>query len=156
MSILLFKRSQYLTLLGMVFGMGVWPPMAIAQAELPEALTPAAVEFRLRTLPEWTVVGTQLTTTCEFEDFVGAIAFVNRLVDPAERLAHHPDIQVAYNRLTLNLTTHDAGGLTELDLELATAISQLISHDGNTTAMQCFPAGAANAQSFHSHPLAAD
>ena len=52
-------------------------------------------------------------------------AFVNALVDPAEALGHHPDIVITYNRVALTLTTHDAGGLTELDFQLAEAISQL-------------------------------
>lgn len=45
-----------------------------------------------------------------------AIALVNKLVAPSEAAAHHPDIEISYNKVTLNLTTHDAGGLTEKDL----------------------------------------
>ena len=122
-----------------MLSLGMAIPMPTAEATPFEVLTPAAVAFRLRTLPEWTAMGTQLTTTCEFDDFVSAIAFVNDLVEPAETLAHHPDIQVAYNRLTLSLTTHDAGGLTELDLVLASAISQLINQ-ADPAPRQCHPA----------------
>jgi 4a-hydroxytetrahydrobiopterin dehydratase len=55
-----------------------------------------------------------------------AIAFVNRLVSPAESLGHHPDIIINYNRVTLSLTTHEVGGLSNLDFDLARKIDRLI------------------------------
>ena len=60
-----------------------------------------------------------------FKDFIEAIAWVNKLVPPSESAAHHPDIEISYNKVTVNLTTHDAGGLTEKDFALAQEISQL-------------------------------
>ena len=54
-----------------------------------------------------------------------AIALVNKLVAPSEAAAHHPDIENSYNKVKLNLTTHDAGGLTEKDFALAQEISAL-------------------------------
>lgn len=54
-----------------------------------------------------------------------AIAFVNKLVAPSEAAGHHPDIEISYNKVTVNLTTHDAGGLTEKDFALAQEISAL-------------------------------
>ena len=74
---------------------------------------------------EWRVERGSLVTVCQFEDFVATVEFVNRLVEPAERLEHHPDLEIAYNRLTIRLTTHDAGGVTRLDAALATEISAL-------------------------------
>ncbi|MGG6242378.1 4a-hydroxytetrahydrobiopterin dehydratase [Nodosilinea sp. AN01ver1] len=85
------------------------------------------------TLPqEWLRVGDSLVTVCQFADFAAAVAFVERLVEPADRLGHHPGVAIAYNRLTLSLTTHDAGGVTDLDFALAREIAAL--HDG-----QCQP-----------------
>jgi 4a-hydroxytetrahydrobiopterin dehydratase len=71
------------------------------------------------------VEGQQLERTWIFKDFVEAIAFVNKLVEPAETAGHHPDIAISYNKVSVSLTTHDAGGLTEKDFQLALVISQL-------------------------------
>ena len=73
----------------------------------------------------WTVEGKQLRSTRLFKDFIEAIAFVNKLVAPSEAAGHHPDIEISYNKVTLNLTTHDAGGLTDKDFALAQEISTL-------------------------------
>jgi 4a-hydroxytetrahydrobiopterin dehydratase len=51
--------------------------------------------------------------------------FVNKLVEPAEAAGHHPDIAISYNKVTISLTTHDAGGLTEKDFAMAKQISSL-------------------------------
>lgn len=75
--------------------------------------------------PEWSRVDNSLVTVCYFADFVTTVDFVNNLVEPAERLGHHPDLAIAYNRLDIRLTTHDAGGITDLDLALAKEISAL-------------------------------
>lgn len=99
-------------------------------ASAPARLSASEVETALAELPQWRQVEETLIYERTFEDFVGAIAFVNRLVAPAENLGHHPDITVNYNRVTLRLTTHDAGGLTELDLQLANQISLILSELG--------------------------
>ncbi|NJN60077.1 MAG: 4a-hydroxytetrahydrobiopterin dehydratase [Leptolyngbyaceae cyanobacterium SL_5_9] len=88
-------------------------------------LSEAEVSSRLEQVPGWIVQNQQLVCTYQFGDFVEAIAFVNRLVDPAEAASHHPDLLISYSRVTVNLTTHDAGGLTDLDFALAEAIAQL-------------------------------
>lgn len=82
-------------------------------------------QLRMESLPDWTTDGNSLFYARTFEDFVEAIDFVNSLVEPAEKSGHHPDITINYNRVSLELTTHDAGGLTELDFQLAAQISQL-------------------------------
>ncbi len=74
---------------------------------------------------EWSRTGDSLVTVCQFTDFAAAVAFVQRLVEPADRLGHHPDVAIAYNRLNLSLITHDAGGVTSLDFALAREISAL-------------------------------
>jgi 4a-hydroxytetrahydrobiopterin dehydratase len=71
------------------------------------------------------VEGQQLPSTSSFKDFIGAIAWVNKLVAPSEAAGHHPDIEISYNKVTVSLTTHDAGGLTEKDFALAQEISAL-------------------------------
>lgn len=85
-------------------------------------LTREQIDHALRALPGWACDGKALSRTCVFADFPAAVAFVNRLVGPAEALNHHPDVTLSYNRVTLSLTTHDAGGLTTKDLALARAI----------------------------------
>jgi 4a-hydroxytetrahydrobiopterin dehydratase len=71
-------------------------------------------------IPEgWTEVGKALERDFEFDDFVGALAFVNRIGELAEAENHHPDIAIHYNRVTLRWWTHTAGGITDRDRELA-------------------------------------
>lgn len=88
-------------------------------------LSEAEAQLELGQLPGWSLDGKTLRITRTFRDFVEAIAFVNRLVDPAEAAGHHPDLTISYNRVTITLTTHDAGGLTDKDIALAKVISQI-------------------------------
>ncbi|NJK69567.1 MAG: 4a-hydroxytetrahydrobiopterin dehydratase [Microcoleus sp. CSU_2_2] len=88
-------------------------------------LSDTEIQKRATQLSGWTVEDTQLLCTRKFKDFIEAIAFVNKLVEPSEAAGHHPDIRISYNKVTVNLTTHDAGGLTEKDFILAQAISAL-------------------------------
>lgn len=88
-------------------------------------LNPTEVKLRMRNLPNWTTDGNTLFYSRTFADFVTAITFINNLVEPAEQLSHHPDIKINYNHVSLELTTHDAQGLTDLDFQLARQISQL-------------------------------
>jgi 4a-hydroxytetrahydrobiopterin dehydratase len=67
----------------------------------------------------WTEVGKALERTFEFENFVDALAFVNRVGELAEAENHHPDIAIHYNRVTLRWWTHTQGGITDRDRELA-------------------------------------
>jgi 4a-hydroxytetrahydrobiopterin dehydratase len=88
-------------------------------------LTPAALDAALASLPGWHVRGGKLLREFRFADFGQAFAFMTRVAAAAERLDHHPDWSNAYNRVTVALVTHDAGGLTALDVELARQISEL-------------------------------
>ena len=76
-------------------------------------------------LPGWTVEGKALTRTVEFPDFPAAMVFVNKLAEVAEELGHHPDINIRYNKVKLLLSTHDSGGVTRKDMELAQRASEL-------------------------------
>ncbi|NEP01739.1 MAG: 4a-hydroxytetrahydrobiopterin dehydratase [Symploca sp. SIO2E9] len=88
-------------------------------------LNPAQINQQLQNLSGWTTNGKQLSRTFQFKNFVEAIDFVNRLVEPSQTAQHHPDIFISYNKVTISLTTHDAGGLTQQDFALAKKISQL-------------------------------
>ncbi|MCP2730805.1 4a-hydroxytetrahydrobiopterin dehydratase [Limnofasciculus baicalensis] len=88
-------------------------------------LTQEEIKVGVSQLEGWTLEGKELRTTRKFKDFVDAIAFVNQLVEPAESAGHHPDIAISYNKVTITLTTHDAGGLTANDFDIARIISQL-------------------------------
>jgi 4a-hydroxytetrahydrobiopterin dehydratase len=85
-------------------------------------LDDAGIAHALRQTPGWERAGAGITRTYRFEDFLAALAFVNRVGEVAERAGHHPDIDIRYNVVTLALTTHDAGGLSPKDFELARAI----------------------------------
>ena len=72
--------------------------------------------------PDWIRSGEAIQRTCACGDFVAAMAFVNRVATLAELACHHPDILVRYAKVTLTLSTHDAGGITEKDFALAASI----------------------------------
>lgn len=86
-------------------------------------LTQAQIDQKMETVPQWQQSEQIITRTFEFKNFVEAIAFVDKLVEPAEAAGHHPDLEVSYNKVTVSLTSHDAGGLTDKDFSLAQTIS---------------------------------
>jgi 4a-hydroxytetrahydrobiopterin dehydratase len=88
-------------------------------------LSEAEISQQFQTISGWQLRDRRIEKTFQFANFIDAIAFVNRLVNPAESLAHHPDITINYNRVTLSLTTHDVGGLSNLDFDLAREIDRL-------------------------------
>jgi 4a-hydroxytetrahydrobiopterin dehydratase len=88
-------------------------------------------------LPEWAVEGGQLVRFWAFPDFVHAIAFVNRVAEIAENAGHHPDIDIRYNRVKLALVSHDAGGITARDAQMAREL-------GSTAVAKKAPAKKAN------------
>jgi 4a-hydroxytetrahydrobiopterin dehydratase len=89
-------------------------------------LAPAEVDAALAEQGiAWERQDDQLVTTVTLRDFAGALAFVNEVGAAAEAANHHPDIDIRWNKVRLALTTHDAGGLTVLDLALAAAIDRL-------------------------------
>jgi len=89
-------------------------------------LTDAEIGAGLAALPGWQREGDTIVRTVKLSDFGAAIAYVGRVAELAEAANHHPDICVrGYNRVTLTLTSHDAGGLTSRDLRLAAQVDQL-------------------------------
>ncbi|MEO1464998.1 MAG: 4a-hydroxytetrahydrobiopterin dehydratase [Cyanobacteria bacterium J06633_1] len=88
-------------------------------------LTQTEINQKIQTVPQWQQSEQTITRTFKFKDFVEAIAFVDQLVEPAEAAGHHPDLAISYNKVTVSLTSHDAGGLTEKDFSLAQTISDI-------------------------------
>lgn len=82
-------------------------------------LTEPETEERLKALREWSLVNDAIQRTFQFKGFMEAIAFVNRVATLAEKADHHPDILIRWNKVTLTLSTHDAGGITQKDFDLA-------------------------------------
>jgi 4a-hydroxytetrahydrobiopterin dehydratase len=88
-------------------------------------LSPAQIKASLPAVAQWRRKASVISRTFEFKDFVVAMKFVNAVAKAAERACHHPDIDIRWNKVTLALTTHDAGGLTEKDFALAAKFDQL-------------------------------
>jgi 4a-hydroxytetrahydrobiopterin dehydratase len=84
-----------------------------------ERLSDAEIAAQLARLPGWSRQGDAIARQYTFKDFVEAMQFVHRVADLAEAADHHPDILIRYRRVTLTLSTHSAGGLTEKDFRLA-------------------------------------
>jgi 4a-hydroxytetrahydrobiopterin dehydratase len=88
-------------------------------------LTDEAIQTALTELPEWRIEDGMLTRTFTFRDFVTAIQFVVAVSIKAEIADHHPDLDIRYNKVKVGLVTHDSGGLTVNDVNLAKEISTL-------------------------------
>lgn len=79
------------------------------------------IKSKLVSVPDWQVESGELVRTFLFKDFVASLAFVNKVGSLAEQAGHHPDIDIRYNKVRLALVTHDAGGITQKDFDLAAA-----------------------------------
>ena len=86
---------------------------------LMEKLTSTQIKTALASVPDWKQEDSSITRTFEFKDFPAAIKFVDALAQVAEKEWHHSDIDIRWNKVRLVLSTHDAGGLTEKDFNLA-------------------------------------
>jgi 4a-hydroxytetrahydrobiopterin dehydratase len=93
------------------------PPPVLPMAKM--SAIDAKTQAALAALPHWDRNGQIISRTYEFVDFPEAMKFVNAVASLAEQVQHHPDIDVRWNKVTLALTTHDAGGLTEKDFAMA-------------------------------------
>jgi 4a-hydroxytetrahydrobiopterin dehydratase len=87
-----------------------------------EPLSDIAIQRELGNLTGWSRRGDVLTRTYQFRNFQDSMDFVNRVAELAEKANHHPDIDIRYSKVTLSLSSHDAGGITQKDLDLATSI----------------------------------
>lgn len=91
----------------------------------PVPLEPAQLSAAVDGLPGWSLVEGKLHTELRFADFASAFGFMSAVATEAARLDHHPEWSNVYSRVTVDLVTHDAGGVTELDIELARRMSEL-------------------------------
>lgn len=89
-------------------------------------LTPEQINALPAALPEWSLVNGTLQRELRFTDFSEAFGFMARVALAAEALGHHPEWSNVWNRVSIALTTHDTGGLSNLDLELARRINHLL------------------------------
>jgi 4a-hydroxytetrahydrobiopterin dehydratase len=88
-------------------------------------LSQSEVEERLAGLPGWERSGEAIAKQFKREDFVGSVRFVDALVEPAEEMNHHPDLEISWDTVTVRISTHSEGGLTAADFELAAKIDAL-------------------------------
>jgi 4a-hydroxytetrahydrobiopterin dehydratase len=93
-----------------------------AMAKLPDD----RVTERLAALSGWAREGDEIVKTFELRSFPDAIAFVTRIADRAEAANHHPDLDIRYRKVRVALSTHDAGGLTDQDFDLAAEIEECL------------------------------
>jgi len=92
----------------------------------PKPLPPEEIATRLALLPGWTFTDDALRRELVFADFPEAFAFMTRVALAAEKMDHHPDWSNVWNRVSVTLRTHDAGGVTELDFRLADVMQRLM------------------------------
>ncbi len=85
-------------------------------------LSESEIQDRLSSVPGWRREGKTIVREFEFKDFPAAIGFVNRIAEAAESAWHHPDIDIRWNKVRLSISTHDQGGLTAKDFDLACAL----------------------------------
>lgn len=91
-----------------------------------KTLTEQEITDQLATIPEWSELNGAIQRTYQFKDFARAMAFVNKVAKAAEDTQHHPDILVRWNKVTLTLSTHDAGGITDKDFAMAGTADRLL------------------------------
>ncbi|MGB9372888.1 MAG: 4a-hydroxytetrahydrobiopterin dehydratase [Jiangellales bacterium] len=95
-----------------------------------DVLSPADLEAALSTVPAWAGTTESIERTITAPSFVAAISIVDDVALEAEQANHHPDIDIRWRKVRFGLSTHDAGGVTALDLDLAARIDRIASHHG--------------------------
>jgi 4a-hydroxytetrahydrobiopterin dehydratase len=99
----------------------------MAGKKMRQKLSDLELQRALAGLPGWTRRGDTITRTFQLPAFMDVINAVNRIAQAAERRNHHPDIDIRYNKLTISLSTHDAGGVTMADVELGEEIGRIVN-----------------------------
>jgi 4a-hydroxytetrahydrobiopterin dehydratase len=90
-------------------------------------LPDAEIVARISELPGWTLAAGRLHKEFRFDDFVRAFGFMSSVALIAESMNHHPEWSNVYGKVTIDLTTHDAGGITALDLDFAARVERLVA-----------------------------
>lgn len=93
-----------------------------------EKLTDEQIADHLKARPEWSETGEAIQRTYAFKNFAESMRFVGKVADAAEAADHHPDILIRYNKVTLTLSTHDAGGITAKDFDLAARADSFVAN----------------------------
>jgi 4a-hydroxytetrahydrobiopterin dehydratase len=91
------------------------------------ALTTKLITLHLKAIPDWSKRAQTICRTFKFEGFLMSIAFVRRIAKRAQKINHHPDIDIRFDKVTLTLTTHDEGGITKKDFSLARQCDEVFS-----------------------------
>ena len=89
-------------------------------------LTDSEIKLKIELLHDWDYCDNALNTDFEFDNFKDCMSAMNRIAFECEVLNHHPEWKNVYNKLEIRLTTHDAGGITELDFKLANSINKIV------------------------------
>lgn len=89
------------------------------------ALSKNEIQQKLKAMHDWSHQGKSIHKRYTFKSFMPAIGFVNKIAEAAERAAHHPDITINYNVVSIALSTHSEGGVTEKDFDMARQIDQI-------------------------------
>jgi len=90
-----------------------------------DRLSDSEISSRLEELDGWDREGDAISKSYDRGDFVGSVDFVKSIVEPAEEMGHHPDLEISWSTVRVEITTHSAGGLTANDFELAKRVDQL-------------------------------
>jgi 4a-hydroxytetrahydrobiopterin dehydratase len=109
------------------YGIALDPASWIIGAIPMAILTARQTTVSLKTVPLWSKRSGAIRRTFEFKGFMGSIGFVNRVAAKAEKCDHHPDIDIRWNKVTLTLSTHSEGGITEKDFSLARQCDRIYS-----------------------------
>jgi 4a-hydroxytetrahydrobiopterin dehydratase len=88
-------------------------------------LTQSELDTAIAQLSGWKIANNKLNKTFKFKDFVEAFGFISKVAIVSEKMDHHPELFNVYNRVVIDLTTHDADGITILDVDLAQKINEL-------------------------------
>ena len=91
------------------------------------AYSDAQIEEALENLAGWSQEGEAIVKSFEFDDFNAAIAFIQRAAGPIDEMDHHPEWTNVYNRVDIRLSSHDVGGVTDRDVQLARVIERLVA-----------------------------
>lgn len=100
-------------------------PPTTSKPNRPKSLSNDEIESRLASLDGWALEDGKIRRQFQFSNFIEAFGFMTRVALVAEKMDHHPEWSNVYNRVQVALTTHDAGGVTELDFALALAMNTL-------------------------------
>ena len=104
---------------------------AVRRCWMAEVLHPDEISRRVAGMDGWQVEGKELACEFKFTSYLAGAAFVSDVAQVAEAANHHPDLYLGWRKVTVRLSTHSKGGITELDFQLAERISQLFGASGS-------------------------